>query len=111
MVERFKLPDFLLEVLSSPVCTFTENSFNVRGVVQLAHAIVDKNFKNYGKFIIQSPMPDKEGLVTSTLGAIMESQLDAIGLGSFLEIIPSLSLRQQIHQTRTGSAPSRTATF
>jgi hypothetical protein len=110
MVERFKLPDFLLEVLSSPVCNFTENSFNVRGVVQLAHAIVDKNFKNYGKFIIQSPMPDREGLVTSTLGAIMENQLDAIGLGSFLEIIPSLSLRQQIHQARTGNAISRTAT-
>jgi hypothetical protein len=110
MVERFKLPDFLLEVLSSPVCSFTESSFNIRGVVQLAHAIVDKNFANYGKFIIQSPMPDKEGLVTSTLGAIMESQLDAVGLGSFLEIIPSLSLRQQIHQARMNSATSPTAT-
>ena len=110
MVERFKLPDFLLEVLSSPVCSFTESSFNIRGVVQLAHAIVDKNFANYGKFIIQSPMPDKEGLVTSTLGAIMESQLDAVGLGFFLEIIPSLSLRQQIHQARMNSAASPTAT-
>jgi len=109
MVERFKLPEFLLEVLSSPVCNFTENSFNVRGVVQLAHAIVDKNFKNYGKFVIQSPMPDKEGLVTSTLGAIMENQLDAIGLGSYLEIIPFLSLRQQIHQARTSEATSRSA--
>ena len=110
MVERFKLPDFLLEVLSSPVCNFTENSFNVRGVVQLAHAIVDKNFKYYGKFIIQSPMPDKEGLVTSSLGSIMSNQMDAIGLGSFLEIIPSLSLRQQIYQARTSSTNSRTIT-
>ena len=110
MVERFKLPDFLLEVLSSPVCSFTESSFNIRGVVQLAHAIVDKNFANYGKFIIQSPMPDKEGLVTSTLGSIMESQLDAVGLGSFLEIIPSLSLRQQVRQARMNSATSPTAT-
>ena len=110
MVERFKLPAFLLEVLSSPVCSFTESSFNIRGVVQLAHAIVDKNFTNYGKFIIQSPMPDKEGLVTSTLGAIMESQLDAVGLGSFLEIIPSLSLRQQVRQARMNSATSPTAT-
>jgi hypothetical protein len=110
IVERFKLPDFLLEVLSSPVCNFTENTLNIRGVVQLAHAIVDKNFKNYEKFVIQSPMPDREGLVTSTLGSIMESQLDAIGLGSFLEIIPSLSLRQQIHQARTNNAASRLAT-
>ena len=111
MVERFKLPEFLLEVLGSPVCNFAENSFNVRGVVQLAHAIVDKNFKNYGKFVIQSPMPDPEGLVTSTLGSIMANQLDAIGLGSFLEIIPSLSLRQEIHQARTGTPTSQTATY
>ena len=111
MVERFKLPDFLREVLSSPVCSLSENSFNVRAVVQMAHAIVDKNFRNYGKFVIQSPLPDKEGLVTSTLGSIMADQLDAIGLGSFLEIIPSLSLRQQIHQARTGTPTSRTATY
>ena len=111
MVERFKLPDFLREVLSSPVCNFTENSLNVRGVVQLAHAIVDKNFKNYGKFIIQSPMPDKEGLVTSSLGSIMSNQMDAIGLGSFLEIVPTLSLRQQIHQARTNTSKPRSATY
>jgi hypothetical protein len=111
MVERFKLPDFLLEVLSSPVCNFNENSFNFRGVIQLAHAIVDKNFKNYGKFIIQSPMPDKEGLVTSSLGSIMSNQMDAIGLGSFLEIAPTLSLRQQIHQARKNTSKSQPATY
>jgi hypothetical protein len=111
MVERFKLPDFLLEVLSSPVCNFTENSFNIRGVVQLAHAIVDKNFKNYGKFVIQSPMPDEEGLVTSTLGSILAHQLDAVGLGSYLEVIPALSLRQELHQARTGTPTSPTGTY
>ena len=111
MVERFKLPDFLREVLSSPVCNFAENSLNVRGVVQLAHAIVDKNFNNYGKFVIQSPMPDKEGLVTSTLGSIMAHQLDAIGLGSFLEIVPTLSLRQEIHLARTSNSKSQAATY
>jgi len=110
MVERFKLPEFLLEILSSPVCNFTENNLNIRGVVQLAHAIVDKNFYSYGKFVIQSPMPDKEGLVTSSLGSIMENQLDAIGLGSFLQIIPSLSLRQQIQQARASGEASRSAT-
>ena len=111
MVERFKLPDFLREVLSSPVCNFTENSFNVRGVVQLAHSIVDKNFKNYGKFVIESPMPDKEGLVTSSQGSIMSNQMDAIGLGSFLEIVPTLSLRQQIHQARKNTSKSQPATY
>lgn len=106
MVEKLKLPDFLHEVLSSPVCSFTENSFSVRGVVQLAHAIVDKNFKKYGKFVIQSPMPDADGLVVSTLGSIMAAQLDAVGLGSFLEIIPSLSRRQEIHQARMSTPAS-----
>ena len=106
MVERFKLPDFLREVLSVPICSFTENSFSVRGVIQLAHAIVDKSFSKYGKFVMQSPMPDPEGLVTSTLGSIMAAQLDAVGLGSYLEIIPSLSRRQEVHQARMGTPVS-----
>jgi hypothetical protein len=106
MIERFKLPDFLNEVLSAPVCSFTENSFSVRGMVQLAHTVVDKGFKKYGKFVIQSPMPDREGLVTSTLGSIMAAQLEAVGLGAYLEIIPTPSRKQQFHQKIINPSPS-----
>lgn len=100
MVEKFKLPDFLNAVLSCPVCSFREDSFSVPGIVQLAHSVVDKSFKKYGRFVLQSPMPDADGWVTSTYGSIIAGQLDAVGLGSFLEIVPLLSSRQELHQAR-----------
>ena len=103
MVEKFKLPDFLKTVLSCPVCSFREDSFSVPGIVQLAHSVVDKSFKKYGKFVLQSPMPDADGLVNSTYGSIIAGQLDAVGLGSFLEIVPLLSSRQELRQARMRS--------
>jgi hypothetical protein len=106
IVEKFKLPDFLNTVLSCPVCSFREESFSVPGIVQLAHSLVDKSFKKFGKFVLQSPMPDADGLVTSTYGSIIASQLDAVGLGSFLEIVPCLSPRQKLHQARTHLPPT-----
>jgi hypothetical protein len=101
MVEKFKLPDFLKTVLSCQVCSFREDSFSVPGIIQLAHSVVDKSFKKYDKFVIQSPMPDADGLVISTYGSMIAAQLDAVGLGSFLEIVPCLSARQALHQART----------
>jgi hypothetical protein len=106
IVEKFKLPDFLNAILSCPVCSFREDSFSVPGIVQLAHSLVDKSFKKYGKFVLQSPMPDADGLVTSTYGSIIASQLDAVGLGSFLEIVPCLSPRQKLHQARMSIPPT-----
>lgn len=106
IVEKFKLPDFLNTVLSCPVCSFREESFSVPGIVQLAHSLVDKSFKKFDKFVLQSPMPDADGWVTSTYGSIIASQLDAVGLGSFLEIVPCPSPRQKLHQTRMSIPPA-----
>jgi hypothetical protein len=106
MVEKFKLPDFLKAVLSCQVCSFWEDSVSVPGVIQLAHSVVDKSFKKYGKWVIQSPIPDADGLVISTHGSMMAAELDAVGLGSFLEIVPCLSPRQAIHQAKKSYLPT-----
>lgn len=100
VVEIFKLPEFLTEILSTTFFTLRSSSFAWPSIVNLAHAVVDKNFQEHGKFVLQTSMPDAEGLVVRTYGSMIVSQLEAVGLGSFLEIISTLSRTQQIHQEK-----------
>ena len=103
-VEIFKLPEFLNEIISFSLMRFAENAFSVSSIVDLAHSTVDKSFKKFGKFVIQSPMPDAEGILLSSPGSILSAQLEAVGLGSFLEVIPTLTPRQQIQALRKASS-------
>lgn len=103
-VEIFKLPEFLKEVISFSLMRFEEDAFSVSSIVDLAHSTADKSFKKFGKFVIQSPMPDAEGILLSSPGSILAAQLDAVGLGSFLEIIPTLTPRQKIQALRKASS-------
>jgi len=105
-VKIFALPDFLNEIISFSLLRFEENGFSVSTIVDLAHSAVDKSFKRFGKFIINSPMPDEDGILSSSPGSILSAQLDAVGLGSFLEIIPSLTPRQQIMVLRKAASSS-----
>ena len=103
-VEVFNLPEFLNEIISFSLLRFDESSFSVSSIVDLAHSAVDKSFKKYGKFVIQSPMPDLDGILLNSPGSILAAQLDAVGLGSFMEVIPTLTPRQQIQALRKISA-------
>ena len=103
-VEIFKLPEFLNEIISFSVLKFEENDFSVSSIVDLAHSTVDKSFKKYGKFVITSPMPDAEGILLNSAGSVLAAQLDAVGLGSFLEIISTITSRQKIHALRKASS-------
>jgi len=103
-VEIFKLPEFLSEIISFSLLRFEESSFSVSSIVDMAHSTVDKSFKKFGKFVIQSPMPDLDGILLSSPGSILAAQLEAMGLGSFLEIIPTLTPRQQIQALRKASS-------
>jgi hypothetical protein len=99
-VEIFKLPEFLKEILSFSLLRFEEGSFSGSSIVDLAHSAVDKSFKKFGKFVIQSPMPDTDGILLNSPGSILAAQLEAVGLGSFLEIISTITPRQQIQALR-----------
>ncbi len=88
IVERFKLPEFLKEIIFSPHFRFVEDSLHLSAIVNLAYSIVDRSFKKHGKLVLQSPMPDLEGLVPSTPGSIILDQFNAIGLGKYMEVIP-----------------------
>jgi hypothetical protein len=107
VVDFFKLPEFLKEVISFSSLQLEESSFSISSIIELAHSEVDKSFKKFGKLVIQSPLPDEEGLVTSTLGSDLARQLEAVGLGAFLEILPTLSPRQKIFALRRAQTPNK----
>ena len=104
MVEKFELPEFLGEILSSPSLDFEENRLSLPGIVHLVHSIVETHFKENGRLVIRSPMPDADGVVISTYGSVMRKQLEAVGLENFLEIIPILTPQQQLYQEKVKSS-------
>jgi HD-like signal output (HDOD) protein len=107
VVDFFKLPEFLKEVISFSSLQLEENSFSISSIIELAHSEVDKSFKKFGKFVIQSPMPDEEGMVLTTLGADLAHQFEAVGLGVFLEVLPTLSPRQKILALRRAQTSNK----
>lgn len=107
--EIFKLPEFLGEILATNHFTFRTASLSWPSIVDLAHAVVERNFRQFGKIIIEASLPDEEGVVVSTYGATLAGQLEAVGLGSYLEIIPILSRKQEIHRLKKMAQTSKAA--
>ena len=100
VVDLFKLPEFLKELLSFSLFRLEESSFSLSSIIDLAHSTIDKSFKRYGKFVIQSPMPDDDGIVTGSLGSMLMNQMDALGLGAYVEVLPFLSPKQRAFRSK-----------
>jgi putative nucleotidyltransferase with HDIG domain len=101
IIRKFELPEFLKEIISPHPFTLHDESFSISAVVDLAYALVDRSFKRNGNLIIQSPLPDKEGFLIHTLGSMISDEFNAIGLGRYIELIPSLSDRELRRQAKT----------
>jgi len=91
IIEKFKLPGFLNEIIVSPYFRLTEDSFHLSAIVNMANSIVENSFRKYGKLIIQSPVPDE--LISNTTGSIIENQFRAIGFSEYIEIVPVTEAR------------------
>ena len=86
IIEKFKLPGFLNEIIVSPYFRLTEDSLHLSAIVNMANSVVENSFRKYGKLVIQSPVPDE--LISNTPGSIIENQFRAIGFSEYIEIIP-----------------------
>jgi hypothetical protein len=91
IVEKFRLPDELLEIVSRPSFRFVKkDSLALSAVAEMAHGVVANSFSRHGKLVVQSSMPDLEGILyTSTAGSLLAEQFQTIGLGSYLQVIPN----------------------
>ncbi|MBM4340055.1 MAG: hypothetical protein FJ110_10950 [Deltaproteobacteria bacterium] len=94
IVRKLELPEFFEEIISPHPFSLHDESFSISAIVDLAYALVMRSFIKNGKLIIRSPLPDKEGLTIHTLGSMISDEFSAIGLGRYLELIPSFSDRE-----------------
>ena len=91
VIEKFALPEALIEIVTRPPFRFVKkDSLSLSAVVDMAHAVVEASFRQHGKLVVQSCMPDVEGIIyTSTAGSTLVEQFQIIGLGAYLRVIQS----------------------
>jgi hypothetical protein len=88
IIEKFRLPEFLKEMISMEYLTLETELISLSGIVMAAYSIVDLSFRRFGnKLVIASPMPDPDGTVVHTIGAVIEGTFKAVGLGGYIDII------------------------
>lgn len=85
-IEKFALPEFLVEVITEDRLVLRKNSFSAKGVVYLSQALVEKIIHDFGIIEIKSPMPNIWDNLESTLGLKISEYFNLIGLGKYLKI-------------------------
>ena len=87
VVQKFKLPDFLCEMLTARHIGLNADGLNLSALVHVAHCSVSNSFGQHGRMVVRGPLtPITEG-APPTAASIMAEQFAAIGLGEFLSII------------------------
>ena len=87
-MEKFGLPEFLKDVISTTCLTLETERVSLSGIVIAAYSIVDLSFRRFdNKLVLSSPMPDPEGMIVHTVGATIKEIFKAVGLGGYIEII------------------------
>ena len=87
-LEKFGLPEFLKDVISTTCLTLETEFVSLSGIVIAAYSIVDLSFRRFdNKLVLSSPMPDPEGMIVHTVGATIKEIFKAVGLGGYIEII------------------------
>lgn len=96
IVERFRLPGYLLEMIGARCFSLDRMAVDLSGVVQMGIALVEHSFRKFdNQFVVRSPMPSVlDGTVT--LGGILRDQFSAAGLHAYLKILLPPSKAEEI---------------
>jgi len=88
IIEKFKLPEFLKEMISMEHLTLEKELISLSGIVMVAYSIIDLSFRRFGnRLVIASPMPDPDEAAVHTIGEVIYDTFKAVGLGGYIEII------------------------
>jgi len=87
IIDRFDLPDYLLEMIFSEGLVVESNYFTMSGMVQLAVDLVTINFNKFNNHLVIESLPLPAGLVKVTaLDSMFEEQFNAVNLNHYLHI-------------------------
>jgi HD-like signal output (HDOD) protein len=97
IVEKFSLPDFVKDIISTKGLSLETEFISLSGIVIVACSIVELSFRRFNnKLVLFSPMPDPEGMIVHTTGAVIEETFKAVGLGGYIEIIRPPDINQKL---------------
>jgi hypothetical protein len=100
MICRFRLPDYLFEMIKTSCLSIDPMGVKLSGVVQMAIAIVELSFQRFdNRLVVQSPMPSHDDGISITLGSIIEEKFSAAGLRQYLQIVTHPSQISERHAT------------
>ena len=87
IIDRFDLPDYLLEMIFSEGLVVESNYFTMSGMVQLAVDLVTINFNKFNNHLVIESLPLPAGLDKVTaLDSMFEEQFNAVNLNHYLRI-------------------------
>ena len=87
IIDRFDLPDYLLEMIFSEGLVVESNYFTMSGMVQLAVDLVTINFNKFNNHLVIESLPLPPGLDKVTaLDSMFEEQFNAVNLNHYLHI-------------------------
>lgn len=97
VIEKFALPEALAAIISHQHFTFVKKeSLGTLAIVHMAHAVMDSSFARHGKLVVQSAMPDPEGILyKNTVGSTLMSHFQIMGLSAYLRVIPTEPTEQE----------------
>ncbi len=97
VIETFALPEVLSAIISQPHFTFIKKeSLGTLAIVHMSHSLVQTSFMEHGKLVFQSSMPDPEGVIyKSTVGSVISTHFQIMGLGSYLNVIATPHTEQE----------------
>ena len=94
IIDHLKLDPFLKKTFDLSSLEFNEDAFSLVGIIKLAEAAVEDSFRKYGKLVLRSPLPDKDGLVIKTPGNDILKLFTALDVEDFLKILEEPTERQ-----------------
>lgn len=99
VVDKFALPEAVAAIISQPHLTFVKkDTLGTLAIVHMAHALVEVSFARFGKLVLQSAIPDPDGLLyKSTVGSALSTHFQIMGLDGYLKVIPTELTDQERH--------------
>jgi hypothetical protein len=91
VIDKFGLPPELKDIIQHSCFTFEgRESFAPSAISDMAYRIVEESFREHGKLVVQSVMPDPEGILyQTTVGSDILTQFISMGLGEYAQVIPT----------------------
>ena len=95
VIELFRLPPYLNEILLEDAIAFDEESFAVSTIARMTNLLVSNSFSSKGLLSLKVPLPDADGLAASHYGGVIREWFGALGLDEYVEVVEAPTEKQR----------------